>query len=419
MARSLVVPFSEWHFLQIRSATGNDRSEAVSLDGLTPPLYVGDLDGASGSRIADADAPASFALSRVLFVRQGTLYAQEFDPAASTLRGSPVAVADQVPVDAISNLAAISASPAGTVAYRSGSAGGERQFLWFDRSGHADGRVWESDRAVSQLSMAADGRHVYISRLVNGNTDIWTIDVARGVASRVTFDPAQDLQAIPSPDGSRIVFNSNRSGVYDLYVTSTTGGGSEDLLLATPQNKSPVDWSSDGRFILFRSPAKTTGFDLWALPLEGDHKPFPVVQTTFEERDGQFSPDGRWIAYQSNESGRVEIYVQPFPKGHREPISTDGGAQVRWRSDGKELFYIALDGRLMAVPITFGPAGRTIEAGVPAPLFTTRVGGAIQSVFQQQYVVSPDGQRFLMSTVTETHTPAITVILNWKPSGGQ
>ena len=133
----------------------------------------------------------------------------------------------------------------------------------------------------------------------------------------------------------------------------------------------------------------------------------------------QFSPDGRWIAYQSNASGRVEIYVQPFPKGPREQISTGGGAQVRWRRDGRELFYIALDGRLMAVPINLGPGGRTIEAGVPAPLFTTRVGGAIQGPLGWQYVAAPDGQRFLMSTVTETHTPAITVILNWKPSGGQ
>jgi Tol biopolymer transport system component len=170
----------------------------------------------------------------------------------------------------------------------------------------------------------------------------------------------------------------NRSGVYDLYVKSATDAGREDLLLATPQNKAPVDWSPDGRFLLYRSPGKTTGFDLWAFPFDGDQKPFPIVQTSFEERDGQFSPDGKWIAYQSNESGRVEIYVQPFPQGKREQISTGGGAQVRWRTDGKELFYIALDGRLMAVPIRIDSARDALEAGVPAP--------------------------------------AISVILNWKPN---
>ena len=385
----------------------------------SPGVYIGQLDGQSSSRLLDADAPAVFALNQVLFVRQGTVFAQEIDLAALALRASPVAVAEQVPVEATSNLAAVSASPSGTLAYRSGAAGGERRFIWFDRSGRELEKVWESDRAVSQMSISADRRHLFVSRLVNGNTDIWAVDVARGVPRRVTFDPAADLQAVPAPDGARIVFNSNRSGLYDLYVTSAAGNGSEDLLLATPQNKSPGDWSSDGRFVLFRSPGKTTGFDLWALPMDGDRKPFPVVQTNFEERDGQFSPDGKWIAYQSNESGRFEIYVQPFPKGSREPISSGGGAQVRWRPDGRELFYIALDGRLMAVPITYAAGGRRIEAGVPVPLFTTRVGGALQGPNQQQYVVSTDGQRFLMSTVTETRTPAITVVLNWKPGAAE
>jgi Tol biopolymer transport system component len=142
------------------------------------------------------------------------------------------------------------------------------------------------------------------------------------------------------------------------------------------------------------------------------------VQTEFEERDGQFSPDGQWVAYQSNASGHVEIYVQPFRGGNREQVSTNGGAQVRWRRDGKELFYVALDGRLMSVPIQMNAATKTLEAGIPTPLFTTRVGGAVQAGNSQQYVVSADGQRFLMSAITETHTPAITVVLNWRPKPG-
>lgn len=200
-----------------------------------------------------------------------------------------------------------------------------------------------------------------------------------------------------------------------LYLKSVTDTTPEELLLATPQNKAPNDWSPDGQFLLYRSPAPTTGFDLWALPMDGDRKPFPVVQTTFEERDGQFSPDGNWIAYQSNVSGRVEIYVKPFRGGNREQVSINGGAQVRWRHDGKELFYIALDGRLMAVPIQLNTVDKTIVAGVPTPLFNTRVGGAIQGASMQQYAVDPGGQRFLMSTISEVRTPAITVILNWKP----
>jgi hypothetical protein len=149
--------------------------------------------------------------------------------------------------------------------------------------------------------------------------------------------------------------------------------------------------------------------------MDGDRKPFPVVQTNFEERDGQFSPDGKWIAYGSNESGRFEIYLQPFPgPGGQAQVSTNGGAQVRWRRDGKELFYIALDGRLMAVPIRLASTTQAIEAGSPIPLFATRVGGALSIPFRQQYDISPDGQRFLMNTVTEEAAAPITVILNWK-----
>jgi hypothetical protein len=151
--------------------------------------------------------------------------------------------------------------------------------------------------------------------------------------------------------------------------------------------------------------------------MDGTGKPFPVAQTDFEERDGQFSPDGKWIAYQSNESGRSEIVVQPFPgPGDKLQISTGGGGQVRWRPDGKELFYIALDGRLMAVPIRMAFNGQSIEPAAPVPLFATRVGGAWQGPDRQQYVVSRDGQRFLMNTLAEGDNPSpITVILNWKP----
>jgi serine/threonine protein kinase len=381
----------------------------------TRSVYIGQLDGGVASRLLDADASAVYAPRHLLFVRQDKLFTQEFDPSSLALHGDPITVADQIPVDATSNLAALSASLSGTVVYRSGPAGGERQFVWFDRSGVEIRRVGDSGVAVPSLSMSPDGRRLCITRRVNGNMDIWMLDVQGNKLSKVTSDPAEDAAPVWSPDGSRLAFNSNRSGVYDLYVKSMTDSEPEHLLLATPENKAPVDWSVDGRFLLYRSPGKTTGFDLWALPMDGERKPFPVVQTKSEERDGQFSPDGKWVAYQSDESGRVEIYAQPFPAGKRELISTGGGAQVRWRPDGKELFYIALDGRLMAVPIRLDSAGQTIEAGAPAPLFATRVGGAIQGGNNQQYVVSPDGQRFLMSTVTETHTPAITVILNWTP----
>jgi hypothetical protein len=188
------------------------------------------------------------------------------------------------------------------------------------------------------------------------------------------------------------------------------------VLLASVQDKGPTDWSPDGRFLLYTTGDPKTGSDIWALPLDGDRKPFLVVQTNFNEREGQFSPDGKWIAYESNESGRYEIYVQPFPgPGGKVQVSASGGAQVRWRRDGKELFYIALDNRLMAVPIQLASNAQTIGTGAASSLFVTRVGGAVSFPFKQQYDVSPDGQRFLMNTVTDEAAAPITVILNWKP----
>ncbi len=303
--------------------------------------------------------------------------------------------------------------------YRTASGGGHRQFVWFDRAGKEIGKAGDPVAAV-ELSISPDSRRVALAQLVNNNTDIWLLDLGRGVLSRFTFDAAGDLWATWSPDGRRIAFRSNRKGVYDLYWKPAIGPGSEELLLASAQDKAPMDWSPDGRFLLYREQGyreqgSKTGLDLWGLPLGGDRKPFPVVQTNFDELGAQFSPDGKWIAYESNESGRYEIYVQPFPgPGSKLEVSTNGGAQVRWQRDGKELFYIALDGRLMAVPIRLASNAQTIEAGAPIPLFATHVGAALSYPFRQQYDISPDGQRFLMNTVIEEAASPITVILNWK-----
>ena len=192
--------------------------------------------------------------------------------------------------------------------------------------------------------------------------------------------------------------------------------------LESDQLKAPNDWSSDGRFLLFRSNDPQTGFDLWVLPLSGDKKPFPFLKTPFAEREGQFSPDGKWIAYQSDESGRFEIHVQPFPgPGGKFPISANGGAQPRWNKNGKEIFYVSLDSRMMATPVKLSPDGKSLETGTPVALFPVRIaGGPLPGRNKQQYAVSSDGQRFLVNlAVDEGAASPITLILNWHPEHGK
>jgi hypothetical protein len=218
--------------------------------GATPEargVYLGQLDGSETRRLVDADAPAVHASSgHLLFVRQGRLFAQDFDPARLTLTGNASSMDEQVMFDASLNLAALSASAAGPIVYRAGSAGGvRRQSIWFDRSGKEIGRIGEADGAgVGNPSLSTDSRRVALQRTVNGNQDVWLLEAARGVLSRFTFDAANDANPIWSPDGRRIVFASNRKGAYDLYQKPATGAGSEELLLATRQNKVPSDWLS-------------------------------------------------------------------------------------------------------------------------------------------------------------------------------
>jgi Tol biopolymer transport system component len=258
-----------------------------------------------------------------------------------------------------------------------------------------------------------------VSRVLQGNYDIWLMDVGRGVPSRFTFDAAPDIMPVWSPDGSQVVFASIRKGVLDLFEKAASGATDEQPLLVTPQDKAPLDWSSDGRFLLYATQDLKTASDLWVLPMTGERKPFPVVQTNFEDMQGQFSPDGRWLAYASNESGRYEIYIRPFPEpSGKWQVSTTGGTQPRWRRDGHELFYLAPDNRLMAAPMRLASDARALDAGAPVALFPTRLARganilAAGSSSRAEYAVAPDG-RFLMN-VTEDAAVAspITIVQNW------
>jgi Tol biopolymer transport system component len=289
-----------------------------------------------------------------------------------------------------------------------------RQLTWFDRMGRPIAVVGAP--AADQTNapeLSPDGRRVGIDRVVQGNRDVWLMDQARGGLTRFTFDASVDGYPVWSPDGARVAFESRRKGSYDIWVRPSSGAGTEELLLETPNNEWPNDWSKDGRFLLYYQDSQKTGADLWALPLTGsDRKPLVVANTPFEESKGQFSPDGHWVAYETNESGNFEIAVQAFPEAKGKwQVSTGGGVQPRWRPDGRELYFVAPDRKLMAVTVV--ASGSTFEAGTPVALFPTRLP-ANSSQSKAFYAVSRDG-RFLIDTVLDDVSAPITLLMNWNP----
>ena len=331
-------------------------------------VYLAGLVSGVSQRLLDADSPAIFApQGYLLFMRGETLFAHGFDPARGELLGRPFAVADKVVMGRVAgtSVAAASVAASGQIVYRTGGAAQRRQFAWFDRSGRPLSTVGEPDPSYPlSPSLSPDGRRLAMHRWVAGNTDIWILELGRGALSRFTTHAANEIWPIWSPDGSRILFSSNRDGAYALYEKATDGTAGERLVLE--KGAQPNDWSRDGSLLLFQQRDLKTAADLWVLPIARGQQPAPVVRTDFDERGGQFSPDERWIAFASTESGRSEVYLQPFPgPGAKLPISVDGGAQVRWRADGQELLFIGLDDRLMAVPIALPADGGRPKSARP------------------------------------------------------
>ena len=375
-------------------------------------IYLGSLDSAETTRLTAADS-RGFYLSPgwLLWLRGQAFVAQRLDLERKALTGNLITLADLVGADNTGAIAA-SVSAAGLVAYRAGGAD-PRQLTWFDRAGKAVGVVGEPDteRPLAP-ELSPDGRRVALDRTVRGNRDVWLMDLARDGFTRFTFDAALDGFPVWSHDGTRIVFESKRKGgSWDLWIKPSSGAGTEELLLETPNDEWPYDWSRDGRFLLYHVTDPKTGPDLWALPMTGaDRKPVVVANTPFAEYKGQFSPDGRLVAYETNESGRFEIVVQTFPEpAGKWQLSTAGGRQARWRADGKELYFLAPDSKIMAV--TVAASGTTLEAGKPVALFPSNIVGADKA----QYAVARDG-RFLINQTTEGPTaPPITLIQHWNP----
>jgi dipeptidyl aminopeptidase/acylaminoacyl peptidase len=338
----------------------------------------------------------------LLFVRQGTLMAQAFDADALETTGQPFSVGGQVGVS-VSARAAFSVSDAGVLTTASGDAGALSRFAWFDRTGRPLEVPTSEVGPYRNFDLSPDERQIAVSRA----GDIWLLDVARGLLSRFTSDPTLEGDPVWSSDSRRLVYTSSRSGQTDLFE-KPIGGGAETLLVASDEPKYPEDWSSDGRYIIYLSPIGGRRF--WALPMVDDRRPFIIVDTPFAKDEPHFSSDGRWLAYYSDESGRAEVYVQPFPgPGERVRVSTDGGSQPRWKKDGTELFYLSLDGKFMSAAMRYQPA---LQVDVPRVLFQTPITDATPNL--DQYDVTADGQRFVVLAPVEGDTQSpITVVLNW------
>ena len=386
----------------------------INRAGTSSAAYLASLDTPERVRLLEVDSSEVFySRGHLLFLRGTTLMAQRFDANRLELTGEASAIAEQIQMVVGATYSMFSASENGVLAYRTGNGQGGSQLVWVDRKGKQIGVLGDL-MAYGDVELSPDGQRaaVNIPDQTGKGRDIWLYDVARGLRTRFTFDPADESSSVWSPDGSRLVFGSGRKGLQDLYQKASSGAGSDELLfedkLAT---KFPQSWSADGRFVLYFTGGVVngTGSDLFVLPLSGDRKPFPFLQTEFSETRGRFSPDGRWVAYSSNESGRNEIYVAPFPgPGGKWQISTTGGSFARWRRDGSEIFYVAPDNKLIVASVN-GKEGR-FEVGAVKPLFETRLGPA----GGYQYDVSPDGQRFLINTVAEgTSKSPITVVTNW------
>jgi Tol biopolymer transport system component len=334
---------------------------------------------------------------------------QKFDPEKLKLEGDPVSISSGVwSSQNIYGLSGFSASETGVLAFRGG--GSERsQLTWYDRTGKKLGAA-SPPASEAEPHFSPDEKHL----IANRGSDLWIMDLSSGKWSRFTFDPSDDGTAAYSPDGSLVFFGSNRKGKHDIYVKPTSGVSQEKLLLQSPHEKYPDDVSRDGKFILFEDVDPKTKFDLWILPVAGDQKPFPFLKTPDNEAHAQFSPNGRWVAYVSDESGRAEVYVRSFPaeKGGKWQVSSDGGDQPWWRSDAKELFYMDPSRRLISVKTSDDSA--EFQAEPPVVLFPTNMimGGMTSN--RNNYLPNSAGDKFLVNDiVTETTSVPITVIVNW------
>jgi Tol biopolymer transport system component len=384
----------------------------VAYQGIAPiATYVATLDRPGERvRLMEGGSNLQVAQDALIFMRGNALVMQPFDPATRTLSGETVTIADPVLTNtAVPFGGAFSVSAAGALAYQSatlesgiGSRG--HKLVWRTRSG-AEQVVIDDPSDYRNLSVDSEGRRAVVSQIGDqaGRANLWIVDLARSVRRRFTFGTA-DRAGVWLPDGKGVIFTAAKEGRIDLYRKSTDGTGTESEVLSDERPKASLGVSRDGRFLLFE-----TGDDIWSLPLDGAAKPAPFVATEFEERYAQFSPDGHWVAYTSNESGRLEIYVRAFPGGAGlVQVSPNGGDLPRWSADGTELFFYN-DGKMVAASV--GTSGGRFDITSVTPLFDCRRPDGFRRMF---YDVAPDGRFLMMAPDSAPGPTPLTLVVNWR-----
>ena len=375
----------------------------------TNGVYVASLDNTPPVRVVAGDSGGRFAApDRLLSIRQGALHAYTFDPESATVQGEPTVIAQGLGGSA--SVAVFGTSETGVLAYRGGTAQ-RRQLVWVNRQGSVLSAIGEPETDyIASPELSADEQSVVVFRQPTGDNDVWVIELARNLGRRITDGQPADAHPLWILTASTSSSTRSDSAGADRRARRLTAARpNARSARARPDWRSR--WTRDRRYVLLRRDTRESGADLVAVGAAGEPA-MVVAQSRFDETEGQFSPDGRWVAFASNDSGRAEVFVQAFPGGQgRTQVSTTGGTQVRWSADGREVFYVAPDGRMMAVRLTL--SGTTPKVDLPVPLFQTHLATGTNVLgYKPQYAVARDG-RFLLNTAIESASSPIVVSVNW------
>jgi Tol biopolymer transport system component len=391
------------HFLYLAGTHLADKTSDLNA------IYAGSLDSKQRKLITRARSNAIYSAGYLLFVRETYLMAQRFDAKKLELVGEPVRIADNVHYDSGFFRAVFGAADDGTIVYASGGGTGTANLTWFDRTAKQLGTLGEKADAVQGIRISPDGKKAAV--VLGDPNDVWIYDLQRGGRKRFTSDPLNDATPVWSPDGSRIVFSSDRNGLPELYIKSADGTASETLLYDSPENMlDPSDWSQDGRYLSFdvRNAKHTEDTEVWMMPMTGQRKPFVFLRGPFNPHGGTFSADGKWLAFISNESGRQELYVTSFPTaGPRQQISTNGtlGWSASWTTDGKEILYLGPDGTLMSIKVKTG-SQFDFETAQPVMKLPRATAGDVMT----------DGRKFLLAIPEKAPEDSITLVTSGLPA---